>query len=228
LNNLWSFAVSLSEKNDWNATSSAIVEAGASIGPGVRIWHHAHVRAGASVGANCNIGKNAYIGKDVVIGRGCKIQNNVNVYEGVTLGNYVFCGPSMTFTNLSNPLPRSAISRPDKLQSTIVEDGVSIGANAVIVCGHTLGAHSFIAAGSVVIRDVSAFALVAGNPARPLGWVCVCGNRLIVDNQGSAICTMRESIDGVDFRCLRKYSLEDGLLELTEDPHVGNAGYQID
>lgn len=211
--------------SDWDAADSAEVELGAEIGEGTRIWNGARVRAGARVGRRCNIGQNVYVGRDVEIGDGCKIQNNVSVYEGVVLEANVFCGPSMTFTNLSKPLPRAAISRPEHLQKTIVRRGASIGAGAVIVCGHEIGAFSFVAAGAVVIRDVPEFALVAGNPAQQIGWVCCCGHRLTVGRNGEGMCPNEEVYSGRFVTCGRRYRLIDAELKLVEDPHLGCDGY---
>lgn len=209
----------------WQKAESAVVEDGAHVGEGTRIWHNVHIRTGARVGAECNIGRNVYIGRDVNVGRGCKIQNNVNVYEGVTLEDYVFCGPSMTFTNLSLPLPRAAISRLDKLQVTKVGRGATIGAGAVIICGHSIGEFSVVAAGAVVTRSVSAYRLVVGNPARPIGWVCRCGTRLAVSEAGEALCRNEETYLGRQIVCLRRYRIDDDKCELLDDPHQGVAGY---
>lgn len=148
------------------------------IGAGTKIWHFCHVSAGAKIGSNCVLGQNVFVASTAVIGNGCKIQNNVSVYDGVELEDHVFCGPSMVFTNLSNPLPRAAISRRQLFAKTVVRRHASIGAGAVIICGHELGESCFVAAGSVVTKDVPAYALVAGNPARLMGWVCQCGARL--------------------------------------------------
>jgi len=189
------------------------------IGPGVRIWHGAHVSAGATVGEGSNLGQNVYVGATAVIGRGCKIQNNVNVYDGVVLEDHVFCGPSMTFTNLSSPLPRAAIPRHDAYQRTWVRRHASIGAGAVIVCGHTLGEACFVAAGAVVVRDVPAYALVAGNPARRIGWVCACGARLEIAG-GEATCAATYALGGREVACGRRYRLSapDTLTKI-HDPH---------
>lgn len=156
----------------WSADETAIVEPGASIGNGTRIWHHAHVRAGASIGAHTSLGKNVYIDADVTIGSRVKVQNNVSVYRGVTIGDDVFLGPSCVFTN--DRYPR-AIGSDWQVVPTFVKQGASVGANATIVCGVTLGEWSAIAAGSVVTHDVAAHQLVVGTPARPAGWVCRCG-----------------------------------------------------
>lgn len=155
---------------------TAIVEDGVMIGTDTKIWHHCHVRRDAQIGAGCNIGKNVYVDFAVAIGDGSKIQNNVSVYHGVTIGKDVFVGPSAVFTN--DLMPRAALWSDDRLVRTIVEDGASIGANATIVCGITIGRYAMIGAGSVVTRDVPPYALVYGNPARVHGCVCACGRRL--------------------------------------------------
>jgi UDP-2-acetamido-3-amino-2,3-dideoxy-glucuronate N-acetyltransferase len=146
------------------------------IGAGSKIWHFSHIISGSKIGENCSIGQNVVIGPDVTIGEGCKIQNNVSVYKGVTFEDYVFCGPSAVFTNVINP--RSEIKRMSEIKQTLVKKGATLGANCTIVCGHTIGNYAFIAAGAVVTRNVPAFALMAGNPARQTGWICQCGNKL--------------------------------------------------
>jgi UDP-2-acetamido-3-amino-2,3-dideoxy-glucuronate N-acetyltransferase len=158
------------------AHETAIVDEGATIGAGTRVWHWVHVCAGARVGAGCVLGQNVYIGNRVVIGDNVRIQNNVSVYDAVTLEDDVFCGPSMVFTNVINP--RSAVSRKDEYQRTLVRRGATIGANATVICGHTIGAYAFVGAGAVVTRDVADHALVAGVPARRVGWMCRCGEKL--------------------------------------------------
>lgn len=155
---------------------AAIVDERVAIGDGTKIWHFSHVLSGSTIGKNCNIGQNVVIGPDAGIGNNCKIQNNVSVYKGVTLEDEVFCGPSMVFTNVFNP--RAAIRRMDEIRPTLVKKGATIGANATIVCGTTIGRHAFIGAGAVVTRDVPDHALVTGNPARRTGWMCECGNKL--------------------------------------------------
>jgi UDP-2-acetamido-3-amino-2,3-dideoxy-glucuronate N-acetyltransferase len=155
---------------------SAYVDEPCEIGSGTRIWHFTHVLAGARVGTDCVIGQNVMIGADVSIGNGCRIQNNVSVYQGVTLEDEVFCGPSAVFTNDRNP--RACLDRRDEWEPTLVQRGATIGANATIVCGTTVGRWSFVAAGAVVNRDVASFALVAGVPARRIGWVSRAGERL--------------------------------------------------
>jgi UDP-2-acetamido-3-amino-2,3-dideoxy-glucuronate N-acetyltransferase len=158
---------------------SAYVDPGCELGVGTRIWHFSHVLGGVRIGRDCAIGQNVMIGPEVTVGDRCKIQNNVSLYRGVTLEDGVFCGPSCVFTNVLNP--RAEIERKDEFRATVVRRGATIGANATIVCGHTLGEYCFVAAGAVVTRDVPAFALVAGNPARRIGWVSQSGERLGAD-----------------------------------------------
>ena len=158
---------------------SAYVDQPVTIGRGTRIWHFSHVLAGSVIGENCSIGQNVMIGPDVTIGRDCKVQNNVSLYKGVDLEAGVFCGPSAVFTNVNNP--RAEIRRMDEMQRTLVRRGATIGANATIVCGHTLGAYCFIAAGAVVTGDVPDYALMVGVPARRIGWMSRAGGRLGAD-----------------------------------------------
>ncbi len=160
---------------------STVIDDGCEIGEGTKIWHFSHVLSNSRIGKKCNIGQNVVIGPDVTIGKGCKIQNNVSVYKGVTLEDYVFCGPSMVFTNIYNP--RSAIAKMDQVRETIVREGVTFGANCTIVCGTTIGKYAFIGAGAVVNRDVPDYALMVGNSAKRIGWVCECGGRLNDDLQ---------------------------------------------
>ncbi len=155
---------------------SAIVDAGATLGDGTKVWHFAHVCAGARIGAGCSLGQGVYVGNDVVIGDNVKIQNNVSVYDAVTLEDDVFCGPSMVFTNVYNP--RSAVSRKDEYRKTRVRQGATLGANCTIVCGTTIGRYAFVGAGAVVNRDVPDFALMLGVPARQAGWMSRHGERL--------------------------------------------------
>ena len=158
------------------AHPSAVIDQGCEIGRDTKIWHFSHVMSGSKIGARCSLGQNVVVGPNVTVGDGVKIQNNVSIYQGVTLEDDVFCGPSMVFTNVINP--RSAIVRMHEVRPTLVRRGASIGANATIVCGHTIGSYSFVGAGAVVTRDVPDLALVVGNPARIVGWMCKCGIRL--------------------------------------------------
>ena len=155
---------------------TAIVDEGAQIGEGTRIWHWVHVSGGARIGAGCSLGQNVFVANRVVIGNNVKIQNNVSVYDEVTLEDDVFCGPSMVFTNVVNP--RSHVPRKDEYRRTLVRRGATIGANATVVCGHTVGRYAFVGAGAVVAADVVDYALVVGVPARRIGWMCQCGERL--------------------------------------------------
>lgn len=179
---------------------TAIIDKGAQIGEGTRVWHWVHVCGGAHIGERCSLGQNVFVGNDVLIGNNVKIQNNVSVYDCVTLEDDVFCGPSMVFTNVYNP--RSAVSRKEEYRKTLVKKGATIGANATIICGVTIGKHAFIGAGSVVTKDVPDFALMAGNPARQIGWMSAYGERLVFDEQGYA-----ESAKG------EKYRLAGNVLE---------------
>ena len=154
---------------DYFVHESSYIDANCSIGKGTKIWHFSHIMSNSRIGENCNIGQNVVISPDVVIGNNCKIQNNVSVYTGVVCEDDVFLGPSMVFTNVINP--RAAINRKDEFRQTILKRGVTIGANATIVCGHTLGEYCLIGAGSVVTKDVPPYALMVGNPAKQIGWV---------------------------------------------------------
>jgi UDP-2-acetamido-3-amino-2,3-dideoxy-glucuronate N-acetyltransferase len=167
---------------------SAIVDEGAQIGEGSRVWHFVHVCAGARIGRGVSLGQNVFVGNRVTIGDDCKIQNNVSVYDNVTLEDGVFCGPSMVFTNVYNP--RSFVERKDEYRDTLVRRGATLGANCTIVCGSTIGEYAFVAAGAVVNRDVRAYALVAGVPAKQIGWMSRHGERLELplDGDGEAVC----------------------------------------
>ena len=161
---------------------SAYVDQGAVVGAGTKIWHFCHVMPGAVIGERCSLGQNVVVMNGTRIGNNCKIQNNVSIYEGVELEDDVFCGPSMVFTNVLNP--RSHVSRKNEYRATRVRRGATIGANATIVCGTTLGEYAFVGAGAVVTGDVAPYALVVGVPARRIGWMCRCGERLADDGAG--------------------------------------------
>ena len=164
--------------------SSAIVDEGAQLGAGTRVWHFAHVCAGARIGDGCSLGQNVYVGNDVTIGHNVKIQNNVSVYDAVTLEDDVFCGPSMVFTNVYNP--RSAVTRKDEYRRTLVKRGATLGANCTIVCGNTVGEYAFVGAGAVINKNVPAYALMVGVPARQIGWMSEFGEQLALPLQGAA------------------------------------------
>jgi UDP-2-acetamido-3-amino-2,3-dideoxy-glucuronate N-acetyltransferase len=176
---------------------SSYVDEGAQVGDGTRIWHFCHVMGGTTIGENCTLGQNVFVGSDVVIGDHVKIQNNVSVYQGVVLEDYVFCGPSMVFTNVK--MPRSAFPRDPERDylPTRVKHGASIGANATVVCGVTIGRWAFIAAGAVVTADVPDYALMVGLPARQVGWVCECGLKLSFTG-GEAACECGRHYTQVD------------------------------
>ncbi|MGH7678392.1 MAG: acyltransferase [Gemmatimonadaceae bacterium] len=166
---------------------SSFVDDGATIGDGTRIWHFCHVMPGAVIGERCNLGQNVVVMNGVRLGNNVKVQNNVSIYEGVEIEDDVFCGPSMVFTNVMNP--RSHVSRKNEYRKTLVRRGASIGANATVVCGATLGEFSFVGAGAVVTGDVQPYALVVGVPARRVGWMCQCGERLPDSGVGTcAVC----------------------------------------
>jgi UDP-2-acetamido-3-amino-2,3-dideoxy-glucuronate N-acetyltransferase len=165
---------------------SAYVDADCQIGAGTKVWHFSHLMRGCHLGENCNIGQNVVIAEGVTLGRGCKVQNNVSIYQGVTCEDEVFLGPSMVFTNVLNP--RAAVSRKSEYRPTLLKKGTTVGANATIVCGHTLGEYCMIGAGAVVTKDVPAFALMTGVPARRTGWVSRHGEKLIFDENDHAVC----------------------------------------
>jgi len=183
---------------------SAIVDEGAVLGDGCRVWHFVHISAGARIGTDCSFGQNVYVGNDVRIGNRVKIQNNVSVYDAVTLEDEVFCGPSMVFTNVYNP--RAAVARKGEYRRTLVQRGATLGANCTIVCGITIGQHAFVGAGAVVNRDVPDFALMLGVPARQAGWMSRFGERLALPLQGEAEAVCRHTGD--------RYRLTGGRLQL--------------
>lgn len=165
---------------------TAVIDTGASIGEGTRIWHFSHVMPNAVIGNRCNIGQNVYVDNNVTIGDGVKIQNNVSIYNGVNVEENVFIGPSAVFTNVINP--RSFVERKNEFKKTTVKKGASIGANATIVCGHDIGEYAFIGAGSVVTKDVPAYALIVGNPGKQIGWMSKYGMKLNFNEEDIAIC----------------------------------------
>jgi len=197
------------EKKAFFAHESSWIDEGALIGAGTKIWHFSHIMSDAVIGAACNIGQNVVVSPQCRIGDNVKIQNNVSVYTGVILEDDVFCGPSMVFTNVINP--RSHVSRKTEYQDTLVKQGASIGANATIVCGNTLGKYCFIGAGSVVTRDVPDYGLIVGNPGKLTGFVCFCGEKL--DLQPTSESTVSSECSA----CKRRYQ-QDGLhvSELTD------------
>lgn len=190
-------------EKEYFAHESAIIDDGCQIGKGTKIWHFSHIMSNCNIGNNCNIGQNVVVSPGVVLGNNVKIQNNVSLYTGVICEDDVFLGPSMVFTNIVNP--RSAIIRKDQYAKTLVKKGASIGANATIVCGHDIGEYAFIGAGAVVTRNVPAYALLVGNPARQTGWMSEYGHRLNFNAEGIAVCPeSRET-----------YLLENGIVTKT-------------
>ena len=183
------------------AHETAVIDEGCTIGEGTKIWHFSHIMPNCTIGERCNIGQNVVVSPEVILGNNVKVQNNVSIYTGVVCEDDVFLGPSMVFTNVMNP--RSAVNRRDQYSKTIVKKGASIGANATIVCGNDIGEFAFIGAGSVVTKEVPAYALVVGNPARQIGWMSAFGHRLTFDEQGYAACP--ESNE--------KYHLSDGKVQ---------------
>jgi UDP-2-acetamido-3-amino-2,3-dideoxy-glucuronate N-acetyltransferase len=185
---------------------SAIVDEGARVGAGSRVWHFVHISAGARIGERCSFGQGVYVGNDVEIGNNVKVQNNVSVYDAVTIEDDVFCGPSMVFTNVYNP--RSAVVRKNEYRRTLIRQGATLGANSTIVCGITVGQYAFVAAGAVVNRDVKPFALMAGVPAKQIGWMSRAGLRLDLPLSGNASATCPESG--------KSYQLRDGVVTANE------------
>jgi UDP-2-acetamido-3-amino-2,3-dideoxy-glucuronate N-acetyltransferase len=181
----------------------AVVDDNVEIGENSKIWHFTHVQSGSKIGKNCILGQNVNIANNVTIGNFVKIQNNVSVYEGVELEDYVFCGPSMVFTNILNPRSKYPQVGAEFYINTLVKEGASLGANSTIVCGITIGRFAFVGAGAVVTKDIPDFALVVGNPAKIKGWYSEAGKKLIFDNDGLALCE----------RSGKKYKLENGLVK---------------
>jgi len=176
----------MTDDKNFSAHPSAVIDAGCEIGDGTKIWHFSHIMPNCKIGEGCNIGQNVVISPEVVLGKNVKVQNNVSIYTGVRCEDDVFLGPSMVFTNVINP--RSAVNRRSQYLETLVKQGATIGANATIVCGHTIGRYAFIGAGAVVTKDVPDYALVMGNPARHTGWMSEFGHKLVFDQLGEAIC----------------------------------------
>ncbi|MBK6482558.1 MAG: N-acetyltransferase [Chitinophagaceae bacterium] len=191
----------LSIKREYFAHETAVIDEGSIIGKGTRIWHFSHIMPGCEIGEHCNLGQNVVISPGVKLGNHVKVQNNVSIYTGVICESEVFIGPSVVFTNVINP--RSAISRKDQYAKTVVMKGATIGANATIVCGHTIGTFAFIGAGTVVTKDVTSYALVVGNPGRQIGWMSEFGHRLHFDNTGQAVCPESGAV----------YLLKDGFVQ---------------
>ena len=182
------------------AHDTAVIDEGSEIGEGTKIWHFSHIMPGCTIGKNCNFGQNVVVSPGVALGNNVKVQNNVSIYTGVTCDDDVFLGPSMVFTNVINP--RSAVNRRDQYAKTHVGKGVSIGANATIVCGNDIGKFAFIGAGAVVTKDVPDYALLVGNPARQTGWMSEFGHRLSFDDKGIAICPESK----------QEYKLDNGVV----------------
>jgi UDP-2-acetamido-3-amino-2,3-dideoxy-glucuronate N-acetyltransferase len=183
---------------DFKAHETAVIDDGCIIGKGTSIWHFSHIMSGCRIGENCNLGQNVVVSPDVVLGNNVKVQNNVSIYTGVICEDDVFLGPSMVFTNVTNP--RSAVNRRGQYSATLVKKGATIGANATVVCGHNIGEYALIGAGSVITKDIPPYALVVGNPSRQIGWVSEYGHRLNFDNEGIALCPESN----------QKYKLSDG------------------
>jgi len=192
----------MSEKKSIVINKYAVVDDNVEIGEGTKIWHFSHVQSGAKIGKFCVLGQNVNIASNVSIGNYVKIQNNVSVYEGVTLEDYVFCGPSMVFTNIINPRSKYPQVGAEYYIKTLVKEGASLGANSTIVCGHTIGRFAFVGAGSVVTKDIPDYALVVGNPARLVGWMSEAGRKLTFDKSGIAFCTKSQ----------KRYLLKNNLL----------------
>lgn len=192
----------MSDNKNYYVNEHAIVDDNVEIGEGTKVWHFSHIQSGSKIGKKCVFGQNVNVGNNVSIGDFCKVQNNVSIYEGVTLEDYVFCGPSMVFTNILDPKCKYPQVGAQFYIKTLVKEGASIGANATIVCGHTLGKHCMIGAGTVVTRDVPDYALVIGTPGRVVGWVSEAGKKLKFDSDGKAHCE----------KSGKNYLLKDGVV----------------
>ncbi len=192
----------MNEEKKFFVHESSYVDEPCEIGEGTKIWHFCHVQKNAKIGKNCVFGQNINVANNVTIGNFCKIQNNVSIYEGVTLEDFVFCGPSMVFTNILDPKCKYPQVGAQYYKNTLVKEGASIGANATIVCGHTIGKHAMIGAGAVVTKDVPDYALVVGNPGRVVGWVSEAGKKLKFDENGIAYCEKSK----------KKYLFKDGTV----------------
>lgn len=189
----------MGDKEEYFVDKRSVVDPGAAIGAGTKIWHFSHILTGTTIGKDCVIAQNVMVGPDVTIGNGCKVQNNVSIYKGITLEEDVFCGPSCVFTNVMNP--RAFIERKDEFRETLVKKGATIGANVTIICGNTIGRYALIGAGAVITRDVPNHAIVVGTPARVTGWVCECGVKLTFRND-KATCA----------ECEKDYSKSDDYI----------------
>ena len=192
----------MNDNKNYYVNEHAIVDDNVEIGEGTKVWHFSHIQSGSKIGKKCVFGQNVNVGNNVTIGDFCKVQNNVSIYEGVTLEDYVFCGPSMVFTNILDPKCKYPQVGAQFYIKTLVKEGASIGANATIVCGHTLGKHCMIGAGTVVTKDVPDYALVIGTPGRVVGWVSEAGKKLKFDANGKAFCE----------KSGKNYLLKDGLV----------------
>ena len=192
----------MSKINDFFSHETTVIDEGCVIGKGTKIWHFSHIMPNATIGERCNLGQNVVVSPNVILGNNVKVQNNVSIYTGVICEDDVFLGPSMVFTNVINP--RSAVNRKEEFKKTLVKKGASIGANATIICGVTIGEYALIGAGSVVTKDVAPYSLVVGNLSIPIGWVSKNGHRLHFDKNGQAICPETQE----------NYALEDGRVML--------------
>ncbi len=190
------------KKNKFFLHESSFIDENVKIGDGTKVWHFSHIQSGSTIGENCSIGQNVNVGNNVKIGNGVKIQNNVSVYEGVELEDFVFCGPSMVFTNVMNPRSEFPQKGSEFYHKTLVKKSASIGANATIICGHTIGKYAFVAAGSVVTKDVPNYGLVVGVPARRIAWVCECGDKLSFSDS-ETVCK----------KCGKKYRKKENDIE---------------